>query len=37
MLWVVGPYANQYEFATKTICKNVYEYNIMFKRINDII
>ena len=23
MLWVVGPYANQKEFATKTFCKNV--------------
>ena len=34
------PYANQLEFATKTICKNViklFEYNITHKRINDII
>ena len=23
MMWVVGPCASQYEFATKTICKNV--------------
>ena len=32
-----GPYANQYELATKIVCKNVYKYNITFKRINDII
>ena len=23
MIWVVGPCANQLEFATKTVCKNV--------------
>ena len=23
MMWVVGPYANQKEFATKTVYKNI--------------
>ena len=42
---MVGPYANQYEFATKTVCKNVVknfvsiilllkESIILFKRKN---
>ena len=23
MMWVIGSCANQYEFATKTVCKNI--------------
>ena len=48
MKWAVGSHANQYEFATKTICKNIVkkfvsitlllkELMILFKEKNVIL
>ena len=33
----MDPYTNQSEFTTSTICKKVCSYNIILKRINDIV